>query len=586
LVEKTLVTTSLKDTWPERGSILFLGSWCWAYSDKELLSSIDYKVLPYHWDDRMKLQEDFTFLESIYEKKLCELSLKLNKIHGKEHTQRFWRILIGPWLYTFIDIIFDRWYTLQEASEIEDILDLNVIDRSDSHIIPNDYDHFNEMIETDEWNEGIYGFISENFFKDKFRIKKVKIIDHEKPKEASKDLSEFKKSIFVLLNLLSKLFSREEDVFIIASHMSLWRRFLLSLSLKQFPSFWYRSNSDYSYDEPSNERNLILESVITAEVSEFEKVLNAVLLKFIPKVYLEGFGSLNNKAFERGWPKSPKAIFTSNAYASDEIFKCWAGRMTDSGYKLLIGQHGGNFGMTPMAIHETHQIKISDKWFSWGWERKEEPKIVPVGNFKSKFSTIKHKQKGDALLVGMTLPKYSYYLYSVPIAGQVETYLDEQIEFVQHLPSEIQEQIRVRLYSRDRGWDQRNRWIDNFNKIKFDDNNRSIINSFKSSRIFIGTYNATTFLEAFSVNMPSILFWNSKHWELTYESDLAFQKLKDVGIMHLSPRKAAIHLGKIWNNVDEWWFDKKVQAAVNNFIQIYSKQNPNFINELKNNILN
>ena len=66
--------------------------------------------------------------------------------------------------------------------------------------------------------------------------------------------------------------------------------------------------------------------------------------------------------------------------------------------------------------------------------------------------------------------------------------------------------------------------------------------------------------------MPSILFWNSKHWELTYESDLAFQKLKDVGIMHLSPRKAAIHLGKIWNNVDEWWFDKKVQAAVNEFI--------------------
>ena len=45
-------------------------------------------------------------------------------------------------------------------------------------------------------------------------------------------------------------------------------------------------------------------------------------------------------------------------------------KKVEQGSRLVIG-HGGNFGMTPMAIHETHQIDISDKWLSWGWENKK-----------------------------------------------------------------------------------------------------------------------------------------------------------------------------------------------------------------------
>ena len=58
-------------------------------------------------------------------------------------------------------------------------------------------------------------------------------------------------------------------------------------------------------------------------------------------------------------------------------------KKTEEGAKLIIGQHGGNFGMTPMAIHESHQIKISDKWLSWGWDDPKNKKIIPIGNFKT-----------------------------------------------------------------------------------------------------------------------------------------------------------------------------------------------------------
>ena len=99
---------------------------------------------------------------------------------------------------------------------------------------------------------------------------------------------------------------------------------------------------------------------------EFNLVLNKTLMHLIPQSYLESFEILLKKTQVQGWPENPKSIFTSNAYNLDDKFKLWAGLKVERGSKLVIGQHGGNFGMTPMAIHESHQIEIADSWLSWG----------------------------------------------------------------------------------------------------------------------------------------------------------------------------------------------------------------------------
>ena len=182
----------------------------------------------------------------------------------------------------------------------------------------------------------------------------------------------------------------------------------------------------------------------------------------------------------------------------------------------------------------------------------------------------------------MTLPKYSYYLYSVPIAGQVEEYLEDQLSFFDALPEHIQNKMRIRLYQVDRDWNQKERWDSRFSNINFDSNDISLLNSLKNSRIFIGTYNATTYLEAFSVNIPSVLFWNPYHWELDDQALIFFRKLEDVGIFHKTPFSAARHLERIWDDIDSWWNSDKVQEAVFNFNSRYSKNNPNVINEIVN----
>ena len=66
-----------------------------------------------------------------------EIAVRLNQIHGVNHSVRYWRILIGPWLGFFIQALFDRWTMLKHAIMKYDIdhTVLITVDRRLSQII-------------------------------------------------------------------------------------------------------------------------------------------------------------------------------------------------------------------------------------------------------------------------------------------------------------------------------------------------------------------------------------------------------------------------------------------------------------------
>lgn len=585
MIRKSLVTTAIESTWPKEGPLIFLGSWCCSFSRREKLSSLDFEIVPYHWDDRNKLFQDYKNLELIYEAYLSECASKLNDIHKTNFSKRFWRILIGPWLYTAIQVVFDRWYMLDKIMKNEEKMQMLSMNNEFTTLVTNDLNSFNNAIETDEWNEALYSVLINFLFKSQVNINYVEESKHQKNViNNNSNPNTFNLKIKKLCNKLSSLLSNNKSIFIISPHISFARQIFLSIRLGQFPTLWFKSENDFSYSNHPKLREAINLKCAPGIVNDFEAVLNKILFRIIPRIYLEGFESLHESTRSNGWPKSPKSIFTSNSYSSDEVFKFWAGSKVDNGSKLIIGQHGGNFGMTPMAIHETHQIKISDKWLSWGWSDDSEAKIIPIGNFKFRQTKIKNKSDGDALLVAMTLPKFSYYLYSVPIAGQVGEYFNDQLEFFEALPDYIKQKFRVRLYPVDRDWAQMDRWQSKYNQIRFDDRKKSLMESLRTSRIFIGTYNATTYLETFNANMPSILFWNANHWEVNDKTMNYFNQLIEAGVLHYSPKSAAEHLINIWDNIDEWWFSDSVQDVITDFNNHYSNQSANVVSSIANNL--
>ena len=118
-IKRLLITTANESTWPSdvNEPVLFLGDWCCLYSRKKLWQNLDFEIVPYHWDNRKKLRDDYKYLTDVYEQILVKLTDKLNKIHGTSFRLSYWRILIGPWLGYFVQIIFDRWYMLKYAFE-------------------------------------------------------------------------------------------------------------------------------------------------------------------------------------------------------------------------------------------------------------------------------------------------------------------------------------------------------------------------------------------------------------------------------------------------------------------------------------
>ncbi len=581
MVKRYLVTTADEDTWPDEGeSILFLGEWCKRYSHKSKWEKFSTDIEPYHWNNRKKLHEDYLYLQELYETLLIDLSYKLNQIHSVEYSIRYWRILIGPWLNCFLHMLFDRWFMLKQVIEEGKVDRCNINERQFESLIPIDMDNFNEIYIKDDWNEGIYGQLIKLIWHDKLLINKTLSKQYNKGRSYQNTWKiNIKRLISSAIYNLNKLSAKDDDFFFISSYLSLKNEFQLQFKLGQFPKKWYSKAYSTNKKPDNRRRQWRVETGVNNDI--FSKIACQIIPKHIPIVYLEGYRELVKKSSELAWPKKPKAIFTSNAYSSDDLFKCWAAEKTDNGTALVIGQHGGNFGMTPFASHEEHQVKISDKWLSWGWKDPVINKIVPIGNFKASTYMARNKTNKTALMVTMTMPRYSYYLYAVPIAGQWIKYFECQKKFLKTLPNELSKKILLRIYHQDYGWDQLSRWNDNVPNIRIDYGSKKFDKMLSSSRIFIGTYNATTYLETLALNIPTIVFWDREYWELKDEVKPYFILLKEVKIFHDTPEQAAKHLASIWDDIDLWWMSEEVQKARKDFCNIFSYKNDNLIIDLE-----
>ena len=116
--------------------------------------------------------------------------------------------------------------------------------------------------------------------------------------------------------------------------------------------------------------------------------------------------------------------------------------------------------------------------------------------------------------------------------------------------------------------------------------NKKIVKLIEQCRIYISTYNATTFLEVLGWNIPVIIFWNPLHWELNEDAIPFFEVLESVGIFHKTPDSGAQKLIEVWDDVDAWWKSEEVQSAREEFslkyVQIVNNPASKLVNILQN----
>lgn len=564
-----LVTTAQEETWPfDEVPVLFLGEWCRCEDRKSVWGNRNAIVAPYHWDDRKKIHKDYIYLQTLYEELLGEIVLKLNALHGVDHSVRYWRIILGPWLGWFTQILFDRWSMLRQEISKGQISGVRVLRRADYFFVPNDMADFSRMLLSDPWNEAIYGQLMA------WMDIPVNLVDaNNEPwlplNNAIQQccVQKDKLNLAQIFKLLSCKFCKDSEYFFISSYMPRKQDVLLQLMLGQVPKFWQQIPTPItSVNRPI--RGWEVQEPANAE--DFPGILRAMLPKHIPTAYVEGYQGLLSVIDNLPWPKRPKLIFTSVSFSSDDVFKVWAAEKIEKGTPFVTGQHGGVYGMARWSFAEDHQLAISDRFLSWGRCQHEHKNIIPVGNLKCFGGKASLDKGGVALLVQVELPRTSYHMYSAPVAGQWLDYFEDQCCFVSALPDCIRNQLVVRLYRHDRGWNPKERWKERFPSLRLDGGGGAMDSLVRRSRVYISTYNATTYLESMSLNIPTIIFWNPKHWELRDSAIPYFEKLKSVGIFHETPKSAAQQIALIWNDVSGWWESDMVQSVRQEFCEQYA----------------
>ncbi|EMY69419.1 LIC12162 family transferase [Leptospira vanthielii] len=578
---KHLILTALEETWPSEDiPVVFLGEWCKIYDRKEKWSKYNGETFPYHWDDRAKLYRDYLYIQDLYEDVLSNLSEKLNEIHNVNHSLRYWRILIGPWLGYFMQMVFDRFEMLRILIERNIELYCKIDESLVKILVPNDMEDFGKKYLGDDWNFAIYSYLlqnmkSDNIYKQKINLKTESL----KIRKISIKTQLSKVGKGILLSILN-FWPSSNGPLIISSYLPILSLLRIQIELGEVPKIWKRIQCS-SYRLNHQQRNWTLNLEFK---SEFEVLLSKLIPIQMPTGYLEGYLELCRSVSRGPWPENPRFIFTSNEHNSSDYFKAYVGEKTERNVKYFLGQHGGHYGIGKWSFMEDHEIESSDRYLTWGWKDISKPNAISFASIKIiGINDYKFVKDGKLLLVTMSIPRYSYWMYSIPVGSQWMNYFNDQVRFVRSLDTGIQvNDLVVRLPSSDFNWNQNLRWRDIFPYIRLDYGNTKIEKLIQNSRIYVSTYNATTFLESMGRNTPTIIFWNPNHWEIRDTAVPFFEILKNVGIFHESPEEAAKMVNKIWNHVPEWWYSKEVQDAKNEFCYEYVRKVKNPLTILNN----
>jgi putative transferase (TIGR04331 family) len=563
----------------------YLGLCNYGEFSKDAILYRGYKIdiVSYHWNDRIKFNNDCIYVNEVYERVFHRFFEKLNSYHNERHSERYWRIIIGPWLYPTVALLYDRWEMCDKANTEYKIKYAEITSTNYVDILKDD---FYSISSTDKkYNAFIYSEII------KFRndIKWEIVKEDMTPLSQGKSIEKIKVNVIVsrrikaILFFVNRFISKllRQNYFIYGSCMNFNSWLKLNFLLRQFPIRFIPPF--YSLNDISHKNRDDLYSAY--DTINFESFVEQILPKIVPKAYVEGYRKLKNISKNLGWPDNPKSIFTAISYNFDELFKIWAASKVETGTRYIIGQHGGNLGLAYNTPAEIHYAKTSDLFFTWGWKNKYLNTVKGCAFKLIGEKNIKCFKRGELLLLSTVIANRSYKMISMPIGfDQSNDYINQQQEIITMLNPEISSFMFIRVdgtLEKRLGVSYSNILKKKFPSININYSDSPLKDRLLKSRLILVNYNGTVFLETLALNYPTVIFLDPQLWELREQGVLDMGDLSEVNIFHSTPESAASHINTIWNDVSGWWNEKGTQRARYAFCSKYANLSSSSLSELK-----
>lgn len=570
-MDRYLITTSEERSWKFDRPVLFLGEWCCRYDRKHVWEGMDAAIAePYGLQGGQK-ERDLAYIQALSSQLLCEVADALNAFHNTNHSLRYWHIVLGHWLERYVAVTFNRYFTLEQALNKNEVSGTAVFEAVDYSLATTDSATFIWACNDDVWNHVLYskilsywGHVKTELLSEPLRGMRGFSLIEESSKFARKNGA--KRFIVNTANkVLSKL-SRKHDAFIINSHLPRKEEIKLQLSLGQCPQLWRSPLLKTVVPDLENRRRFEIDA---DNYQGFERFVRLRVGEIIPTCYLEGYNQLVQQVESLAWPTKPRFIFTSNNFDTDEIFKVWTGLRVEEGHPYFIGQHGSNYG-TSLGSPNWPELVTCDKFFTWGWTNGS-ARNIPAFVFKTAGCKAQYRVSDGGLLLIELHPAHLIVHWDDYFISVI--YQEEQFRFVAALPVAIQKKLTVRLHpgSKKYKWSEEQRWKDRSQHARIETGAASIWELIAKSRLVVHSYDSTGILENLALDIPMVCFWRGGLDHLLPSAKPYYELLRNAGILADTPEQAAEHISLHWDNVGEWWGSKKVLDARKTFCRQYAR---------------
>jgi putative transferase (TIGR04331 family) len=485
--------------------------------------------------------EWFDETTTVFRQVLDQVATNLNEIHDVHYSVRYWNIFAGVWLQQFVDLVITQLSTQPLITTTSSI-----------HFPP---------------SQTIREF--QSFAKNENFIKQLRSdIGANNYRCISKDEKQIKLSVDVISNRSIPKFGR---TYVSATYLPRISEVKLQLRFGRLTSRLRPTEVQRASIDTSLRRLLLVKSDLNPSISQ---LIVSLFPKYMPCVFLESFKSLSTTQSPWRSKRFPKVIFTSNRHLYDDLFNFWVAHATELGSRLVLGQHGGFYGISEFPSYaERHEKQIADRYLTWGWSN-EGSSIAGPATIIVRTKPIKRNSPKHLLFV-------TDQLFTIPRSifsdiGESSSYLANiklLIDGITTARSDVL--VRIPITHAESGYSQIG-WInEHLPQTAIDTGEQGFRRLLKSSKLVVIPHNGTTLIESIALEVPTVIVWDKSIVWMRSESEVVFNALEQVGIFHRTPESAASFINLIWNDVDGWWNSHSTIEARKQFTDQYARTVPN-----------
>ncbi|MBI4423895.1 MAG: hypothetical protein HY554_09215, partial [Elusimicrobia bacterium] len=493
---------------------------------------------------------------------LPRLAAWLNAAHGLALPDRYWRVLLGPWLLRLVHLALDRDARLRAALAAEPGLTTVLLDPAD-FTVPADTLDLQTLGFTDAFNLQLMSVL---LALDRPDLPRRRLPPAARPARPAGSAGALRRLSDAAVRRASpeivflELFPERKDMLRLAA----------SLPGKAMP-FRGRLSAPPPAD-PARRASL---AALPAD-DAFQRRVAALLPSTLPTLFLEGFAAARRETLA-GWRRLPRALAATTGWVFDEGLKLLGAEARLEGATLVGGQHGGGYGVHLDVPSEWLESTTCDLYATWGWDDAEGSEARPTplpqpGQLRLKAAGERREPAAarGLLFVANGFPLYPYQLWCHSFGGELEGYLERQAAFVRALSGPAAGALRLRLYPLERGWSARERLLASCPGVALDEGSRRLTELLPSLRLVVMDCLETAFLECLAADTPVLAFLGERFLKVRPSAQADVELLREAGILHASPEAAAARASALYADPQAWWRSAPVRRARERWLGRYA----------------